>query len=327
MRDLGEVDEVTIGQERWTSHLEPIDELPPPPSFSDTLEDVTFKVKKRLGRLSAPRNLSSPHHLIQDLLVEDERKRTAAEGQTYVWDKPRFDEPAARRRLKILNCLFLMLSKGGFHPTLGGKDAEQPGVSVGNFHVSFKLEKIAQRPRSSKRLPRRPKEPLQLEISNWTQAPIFPRQVWQDSSDDSLENHLPEIAINLVVAGEMLYRGDVIRRYNWIAQRKAEQDEKVRLAAEKAAREAEAARLADQQRRHDILLTASKNRQRAREIRDLVEDAQRHSSVFNTTGFLAWRNWALSEADQLDPFITGLTTLLGAAPESSSLETENPKSQ
>jgi hypothetical protein len=37
----------------------------------------------------------------------------ADKGESYVWDKPRFDDATNRRRLRILNSLFLMLSMGG----------------------------------------------------------------------------------------------------------------------------------------------------------------------------------------------------------------------
>ncbi len=53
-------------------------------------------------------------------------------------------------RLKILNALFLMLSKAGFKPSLRGEEAEELGVIVGNFHVSLTLTKIEQRTRPAK---------------------------------------------------------------------------------------------------------------------------------------------------------------------------------
>ena len=314
-RDLGEIDEVTIGKEHWSSQLEPIVELPPSPCFAETLEEVLVKARKRLGRLKNSKTLSSPHHLIQELLDEDERRRVADKGESYVWDKPRFDDATNRRRLRILNSLFLMLSMGGFRPTLKGKDAEEPGVKVGDYHVSFKLEKLHQRARSNQGKAGRQKEPLQFEISNWTQAPEFPRQRWQDSDTESLEGHLPEIAISLVAAGEMLYRGAIIRHYNWLVSRKTEHEKKLRLAAEQAAREIEAARLADIKRRRDILLSACANREKAVAIRALVDDAAQQPNVAAASQFEAWRKWALAEADQLDPFINSLSMLLAAAPE------------
>lgn len=77
-----------------------------------------------------------------------------------------------------------------------------------------KLEKLHQRTRPRKCTVGRPKEPLKLEIANW------PRRRWQDSDTGSIEDHLPEIAISLVAAGEILNRGAFIRHYNWLVSRK-----------------------------------------------------------------------------------------------------------
>jgi hypothetical protein len=60
-RDLGEVDEVTIGQERWSPHEELIINLPPAPIFADSLDDVIAQAKKRLGRVRSVGSL--PIHI------------------------------------------------------------------------------------------------------------------------------------------------------------------------------------------------------------------------------------------------------------------------
>jgi hypothetical protein len=313
-RDLGEIDEVTVGHDRWGRRSdEEIAELPPPPSFVDSLEAVTAEASKRLGRLSIARTLANPHRLIAELLQADDQRRKEAEGKTFVWDKPLFDEPTARRRLKILNALFLMLSKGGFRPSLRGKLAEEPGVTVGHFNVSFKLEKINQRSRPANRSPGRPKEPLQLEISNWTRSPTFPKSSWRDSDSVSLEDQLSEIVVNLVVAGEMLYRGDVLWRYDRLVQRKVEQEERIRAAKEKAERDEEERRQAELERRREGLAEAVENRARAEGIRDLVKSVEAHrkttGEVIDLGELENWRVWALAEADRLDPLCSPLAEL------------------
>ena len=112
----------------------------------------------------------------------------------------------------------------------------------------------------------------------------------------------------------MLYRGQAIWRHNFLIERKTEQDEKIRQAEEKAAREAEAARLADQQRRRDALLAAADNRQKAQILRALVAEAEQQPNVVAAAGFEPWRAWVLAEAKRLDPFADGLEVLLSIAP-------------
>ena len=124
-----------------------------------------------------------------------------------------------------------------------------------------------------------------------------------------MEEHLPQIATNLLVAGEILYRGHAIWDHKQLSERKAEQDEKIRQAEEKAAREAEAARLADQQRRRDALLAAANNRQKAMILRALVTEAEQQPNVVSAAGFETWRDWVLAEATRLAPFAGGLPRL------------------
>jgi len=314
VRGLGQKDEVTIGREAWTGREERITELPPAPMFSESLAEVTQRAQKLLGKVSAAKTLANPHPLIARLLADDKKRRQALIDEPYSWRKPRFDEPLARRRLKILNALFLMLGKAGFKPSLRGEEAEELGVIVGNFNVSLTLTKVEQRSRPAKDKAAPSKPRLHLEIINWAQGGEFPKNHWCDTEETTLEEHLPEIAANLLVAGEMLYRGHAIWDHKRLAERKAEQDEKIRQAEEKAAREAEAARLADQQRRRDALLAAADNRQKATILRALVAEAEQQPNVVAAEGFETWRAWVLAEATRLDPFAGGLEALLGIAP-------------
>lgn len=314
VRGLGQTDEVMIGREAWTGREERITVLPPAPTFSESLTEVTQRAQKLLGKVTVAKTLANPHPLIAKLLADDEKRRQALIDQPYAWKKPRFDEPLARRRLKILNALFLMVSKAGFRPSLRGEEAEESGIIVGNINVSFKLTKIEQRSRAAKEKAAPPKPRLQLEIPNWAKNSEFPAHLWCDTEEVALESHLPGIATNLLVAGEMLYRGQAIWRNNHLAERKAEQDEKIRQAEEKAAREAEAARLADLQQRRDALLAAADNRQKAMILRALVAEAEQQPNVVAAAGFDSWRTWVLAEATQLDPFSAGLEALLNIAP-------------
>lgn len=314
VRGLGQKDEVMIGREAWTGREERITELPPAPMFSESLAEVTQRAQKLLGNVNVAKTLANPHPLIARMLADDEKRRQALIDEPYSWRKPRFDDPLARRRLKILNALFLMLSKAGFKPSLRGEEAEELGVIVGNFHVSLTLTKIEQRtrPAKDKAVPQKPR--LQLEIVNWAQGGEFPLNHWCDTEETPLEAHLPQIATNLLVAGEMLYRGHAVWDHKRLSERKAEQDEKIRQAEETAAREAEAARLADLQQRRDALLSAADNRQKAMILRALVAEAEQQPNVVATADFETWRAWVLEEATRLDPFTGGLEALLAITP-------------
>ena len=160
VRGLGQTNEVMIGREVWTGREERITELPPTPTFSESLTEVTQRAQKLLGKVTVAKTLANPHPLIAKLLADDEQRRQALIDRPYAWKKPR----------------------------------------------------------------------LQLEISNWAKNNEFPPNLWCDTEETPLESHLPEIAASLLVAGEMLYRGQAIWRHNHLVERKAEQDEKIRQA-------------------------------------------------------------------------------------------------
>ena len=104
-RDLGQTERVRIKPDRYVDQADDESaELPPPPTFSDDIEEVTAKARKRLGRLTVVKSLDSPHHLIAELLEADEQRRREAEGKTYVWDKPIFDEANSQATLEDSKC-------------------------------------------------------------------------------------------------------------------------------------------------------------------------------------------------------------------------------
>lgn len=312
-RGLGQTDEVTIGREGWSHREEEIIKIPPMPAFTESLSDLTQRARKILGKFTVPKTLANPHPLIARLLAADEKRREVFIQSPYEWNKPLFDDPTARRRLKILNALFLIVSKAGFKPTLRGSDAGDFGVIVGNYNVSFTLKKIEQRSQSGTDKSVVTRALLQLEISNWARGGEFPVSHWRDTEDTLLESHLTDIATNILVAGEMLYRSHTLWHHDRQMELKAQQDEKNRQAKEKTDREAEAARFADIQLRRDALLTAADNRQRAMTLRALVTEAEQQPNVATAPGFEPWRAWVLCEADQLDPFFGGLEALLAIA--------------
>lgn len=199
VRGLGQTDEVMIGREAWTGREERITELPPAPTFSESLAEVTQRAQKQLGKVAVAKTLANPHPLIAKLLTDDEQRRLALIERPYAWKKPRFDDPLARRRLKIFNAIFLMVNKAGFKPSLRGEEAEESSVRVGTINVSFKRRQIEQRSRTIKGKTTPPKPRLQLEIANWTKHNEFPPHFWCDTEETPLESYVLEIAISILV--------------------------------------------------------------------------------------------------------------------------------
>ena len=120
----------------------------------------------------------------------------------------------------------------------------------------------------------------------------------------------------MVVAGEMLYRGDVLWRYKLQVQRRQEKEERIRAEKEKASREAEELRLAEIQRCRQGLVNAVENRMLAQNIRNFIADVETMDLTECGDDFLRWRTWATSEANRLDPLCRSLDHMFHGIPTS-----------
>jgi hypothetical protein len=80
-----------------------------PPEFDSTLESVRKRIVKIIGKVTVGREVTSWHPAVSRLLIDDEIRREKERTSSYVssWEKPQFDSPDARRKLRILNALFL----------------------------------------------------------------------------------------------------------------------------------------------------------------------------------------------------------------------------
>ncbi|MCP1909465.1 MULTISPECIES: hypothetical protein [Bradyrhizobium] len=148
------------------------------------------------------RDLGSAHSLIRHLLDEDALHRLKPSDAPYKlrYSEPFFDNPFERRRLRILNNLFLVLIKAGHQPWLG-EQARNIGVTVGSQKISFTLDHPRARTQANERMqtPHEAYEILRLEISATGDS-------WTDDHSGRIEDRLREIVLKLTVAGEVQYR-------------------------------------------------------------------------------------------------------------------------
>lgn len=285
----------------WPPNPEAELAAPPPtePTFAEPIETVAARIDQSLGKVRFARDLRSTHSLIRHLLDEDALRRLKPSNAPYRlrYSEPFFDSPFERRRLRILNNLFLALTRAGHQPWLN-EQARNVGVTVGSQKISFTLDHPRARMQTNGRIqtPHEAYETLRLEISATGDS-------WTDDDSARIEDRHREIVLKLIVAGEVQYRASTHTAYENACQRRAEMEhrlgnqrvETARLALEKAFE------LEAEQRK--TLLGMAADHRAAQDIRTFVKAAIAAFGPNKTIERAAtdWAVWALGIADQIDP--------------------------
>lgn len=287
---------------------------PLPPKFDEPLESLAERVRKLVGKVSVPRGLNRLHPLVARLIEEDDRRREKQQASTYSmsWNDPKFDSPLQKRRLRIINAVFLCLERCSMKPGVGGDSANELSVQVGQQHVSFTLEPL---PTSSKRTSRSAgevqktrREKLRLQIKCWDRGQEA-AEGWEDTDTVSLEKQLADVVEALIVTGERLYREGIQHHYNWLVQRKTDLEEKERQRQAEQVRLERERQQQREQARIDRLLADASALCQAGEIRSYVErvvnSVAAEGPELPSAQLDTWVTWALAQADRIDPVRSG----------------------
>jgi hypothetical protein len=269
---------------------------------NEDIKVLAQRLRKRLGRVSVPRNFSAVHPTIAILLKKDEKRREKYLQSPYPWNKPYFYTPFERRRLQFINGVFLTFEKiGGRVRSLGF--ARELYIRIGNANISFDIRRMGQE--SKKQLRPASSEKLHLIILHHSKPPPGLIMQWEDQNKLSLEKQFAEIIIGMAVAGEHLYRQSVQEGFAW--QRKHQKDEEIAEHKRKEEKErGEPKQLVTIEKvKVDGLLNDVGAWQKANIIRGYVEAVREAMKSQFTKDIEAWSHWALAEADKLDPIISG----------------------
>ena len=306
---IGKADHGSYNNWGWNreDRLRPIG---PPPEFLEAIEAVKARIAENLGRVSVPRKVGNWHGAIDRLLKEDDKRREKQLNDPYPmsWDKPLFDSPFERRRLRILNSLFFAVAKMNGKSSVHGREAREIRVSFFQQHLSLSLDR-PKRSRGRSGFSTSDSESRDMKLCLSILKGCGSEQsivMWQDEDDQKLESRMTDIAIQVILTAEIEYRDGALRQYQWRVQRKAELEEEERkrkLEAERAEKE----RLKRiEQGRVDRLLRDAAAFHQAGTIRKYVEAirlAQALESSSLPEAVEKWSQWALTQADRIDPAI------------------------
>lgn len=315
MRGLGKQEVVVLGADAG-SHLATADDIEVPPAmvFDEPIDAVRRRAQSALGQVAAPRGFAQVHPDVDKLLEEDEARRAALAQDRYSWKKPRFDCPAALRRLRIVNALLVILARAGCRGHVDRHDLSIY-MRVGDTGLSVELSAQGTK-RNSNAVERTleladpQKETLVLRAAGGERFEGVAFE-WRDTDGEKLERQLPAIAVELLVRGEMQYRSDVAQDRQWMLEEKARREAEARrqrLEAER--REAERVERLERARCDHLLKLADRLRT-SEDIRALVAAVL---TPENGSRLSEWRTWALGVADRLDPRLLPLDELRWSPP-------------
>jgi hypothetical protein len=311
-REPGASHLVSIGKEpqsyRWDPEAELAQPIPDPPVFEESIEAVIPRIVRKVGKVARSRDLSSPAGPLRKALEKDDRRREKLRESPYaVWNTPLFDSPFERRRMRLLNALCLGLIKAGAAIQVRDDEARDVSVNVGGTSVALSLDHPHAKPDRHGRTVTRPgpADTLKLQIGRTTDVVGF-QGIWQDADDAKLEDQLTAITINIITAGEVYYRANQVSHHEWLKQRRQENEAEVRRRREEAEKRAREQRLRDEKERRDLLFSQSQAWRTAQDIRGFVRDVVgQPRGELSIEDLQAWSDWALAEADALDPALNG----------------------
>ncbi|MBS0561850.1 MAG: hypothetical protein JSR21_17515 [Proteobacteria bacterium] len=312
-------DETMIGGGPYWRHYQPrpseaelLGPLPPAPTFEEPTETVRQRIEAALRKPRSIALLDHVHPAVAALLRSDEARVEAAKTGRFLssWEKPRYQLPVERRRLKLVSRILRAAA-----PLIGRVNVSEDlydsvpatvfTVMVG--HQAVRLE-AAVKPVAGAR--KRAQGPSQGDgqIVNALGAGKD-RVTWEDGGR-RLEQIVRDIAIELVLQGEEDHRAQVMGRYEWRVQARADLIERLRRQREEAERR-ERERLAELERqRIERLLGEAESLRKASTIRRYVADAVRVSKASHNGAVpqdaRTWADWALAQANRIDPIRSGV---------------------
>lgn len=302
-RDLGTINRIEMKGTLEPGLLTRIKGEPGVDSAPESIEVLTERFRKRLGTVTAPRNLTRTHPVIEKLLKRDELIRQKRATERYYWRDPQFESAFERRRLRILNGLFLGFEKVGGGGWIRDAEARELHSHVGHAGVSFELDHTGRKVNGRRPAPAEGNTKLVLSVSiNGTPLPVTTQ--WEDKEGNPLENQMTEIVVGMAVAGEHLHRRWIEQVEAWERERREREERDAREKREAAERRERERLAAIRQARIDGLVGDATGWKNARLIREYVA-AVRNMDVENREELEAWAQWALAEADRQDPIVSG----------------------
>lgn len=288
---------------------------PQPPEFDD-IERVRRRITLAVGDIRVPSRLVNPHQIVARLLRLDEERRAkvSLDSFSYNYYGPKFDKPIQQRRLRILSAAIVALENLGLKMHGSTHAGERFSIEIRKGVWVYILLAVENGPhgdsfyRDRGRNRRPPGERIRFDITGHSPDYEPPSQTWRDN-DVPLESQLGEILCGILLKIEEDTRRWATSSYERAIQERARNAKEARVSAERAQAERAACIEAAAKARLLTLFAEADAFEGAARIRRYVAAARQHAAARSDTTDLGlleqWGTWALTEADVLDPIISG----------------------
>jgi hypothetical protein len=274
--------------------------VPRVPTFDEAMASVEKRAPQLVGKIRCLKQFEPAHPLVCKLLAHDEDRRQEFSKYGSSYYAPKYDAGIERRRLLIINTLFLSAARLGCRPAMStskyGQEANSERdlcVTIGESHVYFTVESI-----KAKSEEKRQRLRLAFGAARYG---LSSTAFWEDNDESSLEDHLDDVLVKMLIDAEASYRSRLIAHREWIIERKAAAEAEIKRREQEVESEARALQERAARERIGGLLTQAKALQRANQIRAYV------GTVLSRTSHLSiaqadldqWAAWARQEADRI----------------------------
>ncbi len=201
---------------RFARVLTPVGALPSSGPFAsqdvpEDLDQLRERELKALGRIGVSRTLERAHWALSPLLKKEERRRGKEAERGWHWDPPKFDNPVGKRRLRLLNAIFLALAKRGHGAAVEERDGDvEARALVGDQYVGLQIDVFGKHrtirasgyDRPAPDLPATTALRVRIDATFEGKA----TESWQDDSEGKLESKIASIAAAIITSGEAKFR-------------------------------------------------------------------------------------------------------------------------
>lgn len=275
----------------------PIPQMPP---FTESIEQALRRYEGLIDRVALPKPTRGTHPAVEKLMAEDERR--AQRLATHSWEtRPEFASPQGRWLLAGLSRLLWWWTDLGFKPSSSGTRHIRLGVVCGQYHTSFEIGLTTMSGASPLKGDKVASEPFQLRFdSDGRRSNGQGKGVYTFADFDM--PLFKSMTLMLLSEREQRLRDWIDWRYRNLTRCRENAVREAKEAEERRRQEIATAEAALRKQRQDLLNSALDKRDRADRLTTLVAEVEaRLTTEERADGrFIAWKSWALSEANALD---------------------------